>query len=144
MVYYKHLLMVPNQFLKKQLYQVHQLYNLHTSTFIYFYIEFTRLICYTYWSRYRYCRCEFGFISNFCNFIIKCIWYYTIRLIQYSKYAFLGALRSSAQMISHEVSMGLLSMPVLMFAGTANLTGIVLAQDTFSFVYLYSLLVYYF
>lgn len=46
-----------------------------------------------------------------------------------SKYAFLGALRSSAQMISYEVSMGLLIMPVLLLSGTANLTGIVYAQE---------------
>jgi len=46
-----------------------------------------------------------------------------------SKYAFLGAIRSSAQMISYEVSMGLLVMPVLVFSGTANLSGIVLAQE---------------
>lgn len=47
-----------------------------------------------------------------------------------SKYAFLGALRSSAQMISYEVSMGLLIMPVILLSGTANLSGIVLAQKT--------------
>lgn len=46
-----------------------------------------------------------------------------------SKYAFLGALRSSAQMISYEVSMGLLIMPVLLLSGTANLSGIILAQQ---------------
>lgn len=45
-----------------------------------------------------------------------------------SKYAFLGALRSSAQMVSYEVSLGLLIMPVLLFSGSANLTDIVLAQ----------------
>lgn len=46
-----------------------------------------------------------------------------------SKYAFLGALRSSAQMISYEVSMGLLIIPVLLLSGTTNLSGIVLAQQ---------------
>ena len=45
-----------------------------------------------------------------------------------SKYAFLGGLRSSAQMISYEVSMGLLIMPVILFTGSTNLTDIVLAQ----------------
>jgi NADH-quinone oxidoreductase subunit H len=45
-----------------------------------------------------------------------------------SKYALLGALRSSAQMISYEVSIGLLLMPVILLSGTANLTGIVYAQ----------------
>ena len=46
-----------------------------------------------------------------------------------SKYAFLGALRSSAQMISYEVSFGLIIMPILLFVGTANLSNIVLAQN---------------
>lgn len=32
-------------------------------------------------------------------------------------------------MISYEVSLGLIIMPVLLFAGTANLTGIVLSQE---------------
>jgi NADH-quinone oxidoreductase subunit H len=36
-------------------------------------------------------------------------------------------------MISYEVSMGLLIMPVLFLAGTANLTGIVLAQESMYF-----------
>ncbi len=45
-----------------------------------------------------------------------------------SKYAFLGALRSSAQMISYEISIGFILITVLMTAGTLNLTGVVLAQ----------------
>lgn len=45
-----------------------------------------------------------------------------------SRYAFLGALRTSAQMISYEVSMGLIILSVLMSAGSLNLTEIVLAQ----------------
>ncbi len=46
-----------------------------------------------------------------------------------SKYALLGALRSSAQMISYEVSIGLLIMPVLALSSSLNLTLIVLAQE---------------
>ena len=46
-----------------------------------------------------------------------------------SKYAFLGALRSSAQMISYEVSLGLLILPVIFLAGSLNLTEIVAAQE---------------
>ena len=38
-----------------------------------------------------------------------------------SKYAFLGSLRSSAQMISYEVSLGLLILPVIMLAGSFSL-----------------------
>lgn len=42
-----------------------------------------------------------------------------------SKYAFLGAIRSSAQMISYEVSMGLVIVVVLLVTGTLNLSDIV-------------------
>jgi len=45
-----------------------------------------------------------------------------------SKYALLGALRSSAQMVSYEVSMGLAIIGALMFARTLSLSGIVGAQ----------------
>jgi NADH-quinone oxidoreductase subunit H len=46
-----------------------------------------------------------------------------------SKYALMGALRSSAQMISYEVSMGLSIIGALMFARTLSLSGIVAAQQ---------------
>ena len=45
-----------------------------------------------------------------------------------SKYPFLGALRSAAQMVSYEVSIGFVIITVLLCAGTLNLTGIVNAQ----------------
>lgn len=45
-----------------------------------------------------------------------------------SKYAFLGAIRSSAQMISYEVSIGLIIICVVLLAGSLNLSEIVLAQ----------------
>ncbi len=45
-----------------------------------------------------------------------------------SKYAFLGAMRSSAQMISYEVAMGLALISVLMVSGSLNLTEIVHGQ----------------
>jgi NADH-quinone oxidoreductase subunit H len=46
-----------------------------------------------------------------------------------SKYAFLGALRSAAQMVSYEVSIGLIIISVLLCAGSLNLSKIVLAQE---------------
>ena len=45
-----------------------------------------------------------------------------------SKYAFLGALRSAAQMVSYEVSMGLVIINVLICAGSLNLSLIIEAQ----------------
>ena len=45
-----------------------------------------------------------------------------------SKYAFLGALRASAQMVSYEIAMGFCLVVVLMVAGSLNMTEIVLGQ----------------
>ena len=47
-----------------------------------------------------------------------------------SKYPFLGALRSAAQMVSYEVSIGFVIVTVLLCVGSLNLTHIVLAQET--------------
>jgi NADH-quinone oxidoreductase subunit H len=47
-----------------------------------------------------------------------------------SKYPFLAALRSAAQMVSYEVSIGFVIITVLLCAGSLNLTEIVKAQDT--------------
>ncbi len=47
-----------------------------------------------------------------------------------SKYAFLGALRSAAQMVSYEVSIGFVLITVLLCVGSLNLSDIVLAQKT--------------
>ena len=46
-----------------------------------------------------------------------------------SKYPFLGSLRSAAQMISYEVSIGLIIIGVIISTGSLNFTGIVHAQD---------------
>ncbi len=47
-----------------------------------------------------------------------------------SKYPFLGALRSAAQMVSYEVSIGFVIITVLLCAGSLNLNDIIKAQDT--------------
>ena len=46
-----------------------------------------------------------------------------------SKYPFLGSLRSAAQMISYEVSIGFIIVGILISTGSLNLSKIVLAQD---------------
>ena len=51
-----------------------------------------------------------------------------------SKYPYLGALRSAAQMISYELSIGFSALTVALCAGTFNLTAIVLAQEKIWFV----------
>src|SRR5213595_3458285 len=53
-----------------------------------------------------------------------------------SKYALMGALRSSAQMVSYEVSMGMAIIGALMFARTLSLSGIVAAQASNSIWFL--------
>jgi NADH-quinone oxidoreductase subunit H len=47
-----------------------------------------------------------------------------------SKYPFLGSLRSAAQMISYEVSLGLIIIGIILSTGSMNLSAIVAAQDT--------------
>lgn len=51
-----------------------------------------------------------------------------------SKYPFLGALRSAAQMVSYEVSIGLILVAILLSAGSMNLTDIVEAQKSLWYV----------
>lgn len=62
-----------------------------------------------------------------------------------SKYAFLGALRSAAQMISYEVSMGLIIINVLLCSGSLNLLEIVYAQKNTWYIFpLFPLFLIYF
>ena len=51
-----------------------------------------------------------------------------------SKYPFLGAIRSAAQMVSYEVSIGIIIINVLLCVGSLNLSKIVLAQSNVWFV----------
>lgn len=50
-----------------------------------------------------------------------------------SKYSFLGGLRSSAQVISYEIALGLSLVGVMILAGSLNLTDIVKAQEKYPF-----------
>ncbi len=54
-----------------------------------------------------------------------------------SRYAFLGALRSSAQMVSYEIAIGLIIIAVLISAGSLNLSEIVRAQAGEGFWYIF-------
>ncbi|TVP60620.1 MAG: NADH-quinone oxidoreductase subunit NuoH [Gemmatimonadales bacterium] len=56
-----------------------------------------------------------------------------------NKYAFLGALRSSSQMVSYEVALGLSLIPVFMLAGNVTLTEIVWQQQLLGFWFLFPL-----
>ena len=51
-----------------------------------------------------------------------------------SQYPFLGAIRSAAQMVSYEVSIGVIIINVLLCVGSLNLTDIVLAQEKIWFI----------
>lgn len=67
-------------------------------------------------------------------FAVTSLGVYSIALAGWSsnsKYSFLGGLRSSAQMISYELSLGLAVVGVLMIAGTLSLRGIVNSQAGF-------------
>ncbi len=52
-----------------------------------------------------------------------------------SKYPFLGAIRSAAQMVSYEVSIGIIIINVLLCVGSLNLNDIVLAQKNVWFIF---------
>ncbi len=52
-----------------------------------------------------------------------------------SKYPFLGAIRSAAQMVSYEVSIGIIIINVLLCVGSLNLSEIVLAQEKVWFIF---------
>ena len=54
-----------------------------------------------------------------------------------SKYPFLGAIRSAAQMVSYEVSIGIIIINVLLCVGSLNLKDIVLAQKDLWYVFLF-------
>lgn len=62
-----------------------------------------------------------------------------------SQYAFLGAIRSSSQMISYEISMGIVIACVVLLTGSLNMSHIVLAQtDMWNFVKLFPMAILFF
>ena len=63
-----------------------------------------------------------------------------------SRYAFLGAIRSAAQMVSYEVAIGFIVITVLLLVGSLNLTDIVLAQQDrwFAFTPLFPMFIMFF
>lgn len=76
-------------------------------------------------------------ISILYIFAISSISVYSILMSGWSsnsKYAFFGAIRAAAQMISYEVSIGLIIISVIVCAGSLNLTTIVLAQKEIWFI----------
>lgn len=58
-----------------------------------------------------------------------------------SKWPLLGGIRSTAQMISYELAMGLAIVPVVLLAGTTSLSGIVAAQSAHHFWYIIPLFI---
>ena len=71
-------------------------------------------------------------------FAISSLGVYTIIMAGWSsnsKYAFLGALRSAAQMISYEVSIGFTILSIFLCAGSLNLTSVVLAQEYIWYIF---------
>jgi len=55
-----------------------------------------------------------------------------------SKYPFLGGIRSSAQMISYEISMGMSVIPVFLIAGNLNLSQVITWQTTHGWLVMYA------
>jgi len=56
-----------------------------------------------------------------------------------SKYAFLGALRSTAQMVSYEVSIGFIIITIVICCGSFDMNQIILFQENYWFVFTFSL-----
>jgi NADH-quinone oxidoreductase subunit H len=81
---------------------------------------------------------DFEFVI-FLSFIFSMLNAYCIILAGWSsnsKYALLGAIRSASQIISYEVYLGLLLIPIFFFSESINYTAVVLHQKVDSFIFL--------
>ena len=70
-------------------------------------------------------------------FVVSSISVYAVLMSGWSsnsKYAFLGAIRAAAQMISYEVSIGLIIIAVILCVGSLSLSEIVMAQENMPFI----------
>lgn len=70
-------------------------------------------------------------------FVVSSISVYAVLMSGWSsnsKYAFLGAIRAAAQMISYEVSIGLIIIAVVLCVGSLSLSEIVMVQDNIPFI----------
>jgi NADH-quinone oxidoreductase subunit H len=98
------------------------------------YIKFNRMGCYSFFRSIVVCDINLGILYLFA---ISSLNVYGILFAGWSsnsKYAYLGALRSAAQMISYEISIGFTVLNVVLCAGSFNLSTIVLAQEKIWFL----------
>ena len=80
---------------------------------------------------------QFSFLTNRFIFAVSSLGVYGIIMggwASNSKYPFLGAIRSAAQMVSYEVSIGIIIINVLLCVGSLNLNDIVIAQRNIWFI----------
>nr|YP_004123259.1 NADH dehydrogenase subunit 1 [Plakina jani]ADO51486.1 NADH dehydrogenase subunit 1 [Plakina jani] len=108
----------------------------HANIFIYFMAPiFSLMLAFIAWAVIPYGR---GIVLSDLNvgilylFAVSSISVYTILMSGWSsnsKYAFLGAIRAAAQMISYEVSIGLIIISVVLCVGSLNVTDIIMAQS---------------
>ena len=75
-----------------------------------------------------------GILVFICRFFFRCLWDHNGRMGIKFKIPFLGAIRSAAQMVSYEVSIGIIIINVLLCVGSLNLNDIVIAQKELWYV----------
>jgi len=111
-------------------------------SFYFFFCSFVFLSCYSFFRWVDYFWCSFQYFFRFCSFDYFCLFFNCIWLSQYSKYAFLGALRSAAQLISYEIVIMLTLLPIFFVSSSLNLNDIVLFQYN-CWIFLFFFLLFY-